>query len=81
LTIRQQLSVEQPQLCKFLDDMKAGFDSVVLYVSAPGIEAGKEPPAGVKPYIPVSPTTWDYEVGQSPSSKTAKTASKKGRKR
>ena len=67
--LREQLLVEQPQLCKFLDVMKAEFDSVVLYVSAPGIERGKEPAPGVRPYVPVSPDTWDYKVGQSPPAK------------
>ncbi len=78
MSLREQLLVEQPQLCGFLDEMKAGFGAVVLFVSAPGIEAGKEPPAGVQPYVPVSSKTWDYDVGQSPSSKNA---SKKGKKK
>jgi hypothetical protein len=64
--LREQLLIEQPQLCKFLDDMKAGFDSVVLHVSAPGIERGKEPPAGIRPYVPMPSDTWDYAVGKSP---------------
>lgn len=77
--LREQLLVEQPEMCKFLDDMKAGFGAVVLHVSTPTLELGKEPATGISPYMPLPSSTWPYKVGESPSMKP-KAPAKRARK-
>jgi len=74
--LRQQLLVEQPAMCKFLDEMKEDFGAVVLFVSTPTLERGKEPGPGMRPYIPLPESTWPYKVGGTPT----KPAKKKARK-
>ena len=64
--LRAQLAVVAPNLLAFMEDMKENCDATVLYVEAPGIEQGKKVEMdGVQPYIPLSPETWPYKVGQS----------------
>lgn len=75
--LRKQLLVEQPAMCAFLDQMKDEFGAVVLFVSAPTIEKGKEPASGLRPYAPLPDSTWSYKVGQSPAATAVKRKAKK----
>ena len=78
--LRAQLKLDAPSMLEFMDGMKAGFDAVVLHVKTDNIEQGRQPQDGVHPYIPVSASTWGYEVGTSPS-KVAPTDNTKRKRR
>lgn len=62
--LRAHLSAHAPEVAEFLDLMKGEFGATVLYVNAAGVEQGKEPAPGLKPYLPLPASTWAYGVGQ-----------------
>jgi hypothetical protein len=80
--LRAHLEQHAPEISSFLDEMKADFGATVLYVSAAGVEQGREPEPGVQPYFPLPASTWKYGVGESPGAayKTAAQQQKKGRR-
>lgn len=70
--LRAHLLKEAPEIAAFLDEMKDDFGAKVLYVNAAGVEQGKEPEPGIKPYAPLPSSTWAYGVGESPAGSAAK---------
>ena len=63
--LRATLAQDAPDMLGFLETMKQDFGAKVLWVKTPTLEVGKQPPAGIRPNVPLPAETWPYKPGES----------------